>query len=404
MSKRLSRIGSGAALAGIALLVAACDLSVSNPGPLADADLNTPAAMPGLVTGMSGDLSVAVGLGIRATSMMSDEMTHSGNYANENWWYRGDFGAEHVNDVWADMQRARWVAENGIERMKNVLGDEFEQDSISARAYILAGYANRMLGENMCQSVIDGGPAGDYTVYFQRAEGQFNEGLRIAQALNKTSLVNAALAGRASVLAWQGKWDQAVTDASAVPTSFEYDAIFSLNTGRENNDFAYETVTRREYSVWGTQWAEVSHTDPRTPWDTVKTSSGKLQTGQDGITVFFRQKKYTSLASNVALAKGTEMLLLRAEATLRNNDVPGMTTLINQERAAYGLDPVSQPASTADAWTLLEKERGAVVWLEVRRFWDLRRWQAEGHNDFLNGRQNCIPISLNEELSNRNLN
>jgi starch-binding outer membrane protein, SusD/RagB family len=391
-----------AAVAGAALIIAACELSVSNPGPLADADLNVPSAMPALVTGMSADLSVASHSVVRATSLMSGELRHSGNYAAEGWWQLGAVDGTHVDAQWANMHRARWVAESGIDRMKEVLGAAFDRSELSARAYILAGFANRMLGENVCVAVINGGPAQDHKVHFQRAESQFSEGLRIAQGLNNATLGNAARAGRASVLAWQGKWSEAVTDAAAVPTGFRYDAIMSINTSRERNELAYETINRREYTVFGTEWAAMVK-DPRVPWDTVKTSSGAFQTGQDGRTRFYRQAKYKTLADNIPLAKGAEMLMLRAEAALRANDIPGATTLINQQRASYGLAAVAQPASANAAWQLLQSERGAVVWLETRRLWDLRRWGAEGRSTALAGRSDCIPVSRNEELSNKNL-
>ncbi|HVZ76821.1 MAG TPA: RagB/SusD family nutrient uptake outer membrane protein, partial [Gemmatimonadaceae bacterium] len=217
-----------------------------------------------------------------------------------------------------------------------------------------------------------------------------------------TAVATAALGGRASVRAALGNWAGATADAAQVPASFVFNAIFSLNTSRENNDLAYETHTRRELTVYGTYWATQSAKDPRTPWDTVKVGT-KIQTGQDGKTPFFRQDKYVGLGDLIPLTKGTEMLLLRAEAALRSADIPGMTGYINQERAAYGLAPVGTPASTADAWTLLQHERGAVVWLEARRLWDLRRWNAEGTNSFLSTRDKCMPFGSSELASNPNL-
>jgi hypothetical protein len=80
-----------------------------------------------------------------------------------------------------------------------------------------------------------------------------------------------------------------------------------------------------------------------------------------------------------------------------------MTGFVNQERAVYSLAPVTQPASTADAWTLLQRERGAVLWLETRRLWDLRRWNAEGTNAFLTGRDKCMPFGQSEIASNPNV-
>lgn len=392
---------AGVVLAGLVILVTGCDLSVTNPGPIADVALNTPSAMPALVVGMSADLSVAVTQTAEAVALMSGEMVEAGNYADQQYWYAGTFGPDEVITQWDDMQQARWVAEHGILRMQKVMGSDFDTDALAPQAYLWAGYSNRLLGENVCQAVIDGGPALSDSVYFQRADSDFTQALTYAQTQGDTTLMNAALAGRASVLLSLGDWSGAVADAQQVPADFVYDAIFSTNTARENNDLAYNTVSRREYSVWGTQWANVFN-DPRVPWDTVYAGS-QVQNGQDGHTPYFRQMKYPSLASNMPLSSGAEMLLIRAEAALRNSDLASFTTLVNDERAVYGMAPISQPANVASAWPTLEFERGAVLWLEARRLWDLRRWGAQGVNNFLQGRNSCIPIASDEALSNPNL-
>ncbi len=389
--------------AGLAVLACtACDMSVTNPGPIQDAELNTASAMPALVNGMSGDLSLALGNFLIGNTVMTDELIHSGNYAAPNEFAVGIIRPEDVDPDYQNMQQARWVAEDGLRRMQSVLGSNFESNADTPRAYLYAGFANRLLGENSCQAVIDGGPAESDSVYFQRAESLFTRAYTVATAHNNDTLATAAIAGRASVEMDLGDWANAVTDAATVPATFRFNAIFSLNTSRENNDLAYETHTRRELTVHGTQWA-VTDADPRTPWDTVFTSSGKVQTGQDGHTPFFRQDKYVSLADYIPLAKGTEMLVLQAENALRSGDIPGMTTFINQERAVYGMAPVADPATTVDAWTLLQQERGAVLWLEGRRLWDLRRWYAEGTNTFLSGRDTCMPFGSSELASNPNL-
>ena len=386
-----------------ALLCAACDLTVTNPGPIQDSQLDAPAAVPALVNGMSGDLSFALGNYIDRGALASGELAEAGNFAAEQQFYIGVIRPEDVNPDWSNMQQARWSAENGLQRMQRVLGAGFETNVNTPRAYLYAGFANRLLGENVCTGIIDGGPPQSDSVYFERADSLFTRAYTIATALKNTSVANAALGGRASVRAWLGNWNGAVSDAALVPTSFVFNAIFGTGTSRENNDLANQTITRRETTVFGTGYATVFK-DPRTPWDTVKTTSGAIQTGQDGKTKFFRQTKYTSLGSPVPLVKGTEMLLLRAEAALRNGDIAGMTTLINQERAAYpGLTPVAAPATTTAAWTLLQAERGSVTWLEGRRLWDLRRWLAAGTNSFLANRSKCLPVSTNELAANPNL-
>ena len=118
------------------LALAACNFfDVSNPGPIADEDLNNAGAMPGLVTGMSFDLSRAVDALTQDLAIMSDELYHGGSYADQGLFNRGIIRPEDVNaDVGRSMHRARWVAESGIERMKEVLGAGLRHESARRRA------------------------------------------------------------------------------------------------------------------------------------------------------------------------------------------------------------------------------------------------------------------------------
>jgi hypothetical protein len=403
-----------ASVATSLLAIAACNFfDVQNPGPIEDEDLNVPTAMPGLVTGMAFSLSEAIDATAQNLAIMADELYHGGSYSEQGLFNRGIVRDEDVNGMWGEMQQARWVAESGIERMKEVLGADYDTSPLAARANTYAGLSNRLLGENICQAVIDGGPAEENSAHFARAEAQFTEAIRIASGLTgaiRDSLLRVAYGGRASVLAWQGKWAEAATDAALVPTSFVFVAPFSTNTGDENNDLVFETNNRLEYTVFNTQWAQNPKTDARVPWDTARTTSGEIAAGQDGRTPFFRQLKYVGLGADIPLVKGTEMLLLRAEAALRNNDVAGAMALINEQRAFYrtGSSPLPDLTATTaeEAWPILQAERGAVVWLETRRLWDLRRWNAEPapiKHTYLDERDKCIPISLNEKNSNPNV-
>lgn len=381
------------------VMLAGCELSVSNPGPIADETLNNVTALPALVNGMGGDLSFALGRYINRGALATGELSEAGLFIPETHYFQGSFIPQDVNADWGNMQTARWTAENGLVRMKTVLGAAFETNANTPRAYLYAGFANRLLGENVCVAVIDGGPAQSDSVHFQRADSLFTRAYTLATALNNTNIATAALGGRASVRAALGNWTGAVADAALVPTAYVFNAIFSTNTARENLDIATQTITRSESSVFGTVYAN-NNKDPRATWDTVRTGT-TVTRGANGTPVF-RQTKYKTLAAPVALTKGIEMLMLRAEAALRSNDVNGAMTLINAQRATFSLAPLT--ATTADAaWTILQSERGHVLWLEGRRLWDLRRWFAEGRNTFLQGRDKCLPPSADEQASNPNL-
>jgi hypothetical protein len=165
-----------------------------------------------------------------------------------------------------------------------------------------------------------------------------------------------------------------------------------------------ETYVRREFSVYPTSWAKVFK-DPRVPWDTIKTSSGAIQVGQDGKSPYFRQAKYIDLGADIPVVKGTEMRLIQAEAALRKGDIAGAYNFINQARANYKLAALTAPTDITAAWQTLEFERGATLWLEARRLWDLRRWFAESgpaKNSFLSGRDKALPVSLEEYQTNPN--
>ncbi len=135
---------------------------------------------------------------------------------------------------------------------------------------------------------------------------------------------------------------------------------------------------------------------------------GSVSRGANGTTPMYQQEKYPLLSSAVPLTKGTEMRVLAAEAELRGGagNIGAAFALLNEARDEWGMVDLAVPATLAEAWTTLHHERGAEVWLETRRLWDLRRWfleSGDAHHDFLQGRDVCFPISEDERRSNNNL-
>ncbi len=378
-------------------------LDVEAPGTIADSDLNTRNAIAALVVGMAFDMAESLDDSIETLALAAGELFHGGSY-NLGDIPTGLILPEDVNGEWATMHQARWVAEQGILRMQEILSpEEFNASVYVARAYLFAGLANRQLGENLCFTAIDGGPREAHTVHFSRGEAAFDEAIRIGQAAGSgaADIVTAAYGGRASVRAWQGDWAGAVEDASRVPAGFVY--LARLSTDGESNILAYETHDRFEYTVWGTEFQNRPN-DVRAPWEIVYNADGTVARGANGSTPHYQQKKYTSSGDDIPLVKGTEMLVLRAEAALRSNDIANAFARLNEARAHYGMAPLTTPSTAADAWRTLHAERGATVWLENRRFWDLRRWFEESgpaHHDFLSDRESkCVPVSEEEMRTN----
>lgn len=382
----LGRLVGGALCAATFL---GCD--VENPGRIDDEALNTQEAMQPLVTGMAGDFATNYDDIGYFMGIASNDITHTGAFEAEQFMQRGEVEPRHVNELWGESHRARWVAESGIQRMQEVMGDGFSSSALAAEAYLWAGYSNRVLGENMCVAVIDGGAPQDHTVHFERAESHFTEALEIAMAADAQDLVDAANAGLAQVRLGLGDWSGAAAAAGEVPDDFEFLAQYSAADSREWNWLHNQSHRRDYFSVINSVGERT--VDPRTPWTDMERAA------TDGSTPMYRQDKYLSLGAPIQIAAGDEMRLIEAEAALRvDDDVGTAMGLINGVRADAGV-PNRSASTVAEAMQHLRTERNIVLWMEGRRLFELRRFD----DPFLDGRDSCIPVSENEANTNPNI-
>ncbi|MCK5652272.1 MAG: hypothetical protein KAJ42_12885, partial [Gemmatimonadetes bacterium] len=132
-----------------------CDiLDVTNPGQILDTDLNIERAMAALVVGMSADYSVHMDEWAFLVARASDEMAGSGSYGSTVDFARGYMEPSGTGGYWSRGHAARFVAENGLLRMEEVM-DDFSSSPLVARANLFAGLVNRSLGEDFCYAVID---------------------------------------------------------------------------------------------------------------------------------------------------------------------------------------------------------------------------------------------------------
>jgi hypothetical protein len=402
-------------LALLAPLAAGCELQVTNPGPVQADFLETPAALASVVNGAGRDLAEALNWTTYTGAAVAREIFPAGSTAAFGISVRQQAGKlvdDDGNAWWNNAQRARWTAENSAERVKRVLGADASRNRTLAQALVWAGYANRHLGENFCEGIIDGSAPGPSTVYFERAEAAFTEAIAVATAANEANLASAATAGRASVRLSRNNLAGAATDAATIASTFAYRMPYYQNDDAQYNRLFWAGANQpyRAHTVWNT-WVEPyrrTSRDPRVPFD----SSLTVLLGDAAVTVngvsqrvrWYNQAKYTAITSPINLSTGWEMRLIEAETKLVAGDVAGALTSMNLRRTALNL-PLLTASNATEAWTLLKRERGIELWLESRRLGDFRRWAANsrpGTTDDMTGRDLCFATSLSEKQSNPN--
>jgi hypothetical protein len=276
---------------------------------------------------------------------------------------------------------ALWsVAQNALQRADDVILSQAGADTETrALAYVWAGYAYRLAGENFCDAVIEGEPRGPYQDYLVRAQEHFTSAL----ALNPTNLnlALAAHAGRAAVRLNLGDHAGAQADAQQVPLPFSFLASYeSAPPTFVNQIFRYSSnAPFRTISVWNTPSQEIEVVpDPRTPWaEHISFPFGDQPRPPVGDVPWLQQRKFTGSGDDVRLATGREMALVAAEASLAGGFVQPAIDLINSVRSLVGM-PTRSTTNPAQAWTYLKRERGIETWLEGRRLADLRRWDESG--------------------------
>jgi hypothetical protein len=404
---------------GTALLLSACDTDVQNPGPVQDEFLDRPEAQIALVNGMGRALSEGINWLAYTGAAVTREVHPSGStgsFGISAVWQRGELSSDDMDldTHWEQAQQARWLAENGAARIEADPSDP----QLLARAYLYAGYANRLLGETMCQAVIDGGPAEPYTVFLQRAESWFGRAVDTGTG----DLRTAAMAGRASVLADLGQWTEAAALAAQIPIAFQY-AIPYQNVGsdaqRNRIEWASHAEPYRAHTQWNTWYGEYydATQDPRVPYRFTN-EVGDAAIDCCGQVPWWPQQKHATPDAPITLSSGAEMRLIEAEHALIENDIPAAVALINSLRTAAGVPTVS--ATTAEeAWSALKRERGIVLWLEGRRMGDRRRWEEAGRpgafhplelpgtdatvGSHLTQQDLCFPIPPSEQDTNPNI-
>lgn len=410
-----------------------CDTEVTNPGPVQDEFVSDRSAATAMVNGAGRALSAGMNW-ISYTGAAVTREIHpagsTGSFGITTRWQTGELNGDDgdLNTHWEQAQRARWVAEETLRRLE-AAGSPPATATAAQRAtyfnqlqlgYVWAGYANRLLGENMCECVIDGSAALPVATFFTRAESLFTKAIAVTGGTAATiaNQANAARAGRAQVRLHLNKWTEAVADAGTIPIAFVFNLpYYNLGEDAQRNRIAYASLNTpyRAHTQWSTWYYDyrTATSDPRVPI-TITTLQGDAAIECCGRVPFYPQAKHPQSQSPIRLASGREMRLIEAEALLRNNDLAAAMTAINLVRTDAGAGTITATDLT-DGWRLLKRERGIELWLEARRLGDLRRWKAAntpgaldplesvGANSHLTRQDLCFPIARSERETNPNL-
>jgi len=424
---RYSTAGLKLLFAALFLGVTSCDTEVVNPGPIDSTFLDDPSSQEAITNGAGRALADALNWIAYTGGAIAREIHPSGS--------TGSFGItpnqqdgiledDEVNAHWAFAHRARFLAANGIERITGLDPGNQDQD-VLAQLYLWAGYTNRLLGESMCQAVIDGGAAQSHTVHLQDALAAFNQ----AESLGSGAVRDAAVAGRASVHVNLGDWGSAVADASRIQMGMSYSMPYH-DIGDDSQANRIHRASRAQpYKAHTTKFTWVDgygmeptgnpDGDPRVKY-VISGENGDAATGCCGHVAFNPQQKHPADDSPIELSSYEEMQLILAEDLILNkNDIQSGMEIINALRAAAGMAPES--ASTqSEAMGFLKREHAIEMWLEGRRLPALRRWNdngtpgdlhyleqvGDGNNTtgaHLLTRAYCFPISENEKETNPNV-
>lgn len=415
ISRTISRTATTVGALGLAVL-SGCELAVTNPGPIQAEELGTATAIVALVNGAGRDLAEALNWVAYTSAAAAREIHPAGSTAAFGISVQqqsGKLAADDGGTWWDFSQRARWTGENAVSESKRILGTAASNNVNVAQALIWTGFANKLLFENFCDGVIDGGPKVASTIYLERAEAAFTDAMTVAGAANNANLVSAATAGRAQVRLLRNNTAGAAADAATVSNNaFVYRMpYFTTDLDQYNRIFwASANQPYRAHTIWNTWMENYRKTtrDARVPFDSNATQLvGDAAVGNLGRVRWYFQTKFPAQASPINLASGWEMRLIEAEVKLIGGDIAGAMTLINARRTNVGVPTVT--ATTAeDAWIALKRERGIELWMEARRLGDFRRWAALNRPGTLSaiesmaGRDLCFSTPLSEIETNPN--
>lgn len=387
LARRARRTLTLACVAVVSASAAGCNdfLAAENPGAIEETDLNQVQYVNLIANGAVGDFQAMYDDITWWNGVFADEIYNRATFAEEPLIDQRDVTPDNgtfAAFLYLPLHRSRFIADDGVKRLKTVLADTANRDLRLARTLAYGGWSYTMMGEMMCTSPIDGSAPKSPDELFAEASKRFEEAITVATAaqaaatagsaaaLAADSVKNIALVGNARAYLNVNNKVKAREFAAQVRTNWDFRSYYA------------DAPTTERHRMWDRLTASTSGTMANTPFATI-TGDPRLPRIATGTraNVPLAPSSYSTFANTVA---GVDFISggwirvsgsLEAQYIIAEVDGPVASTLtfVNARRAA-GLQPAVN--LTGDALMAeLREQRKRDFYLDNHRLGDLRRYK-----------------------------
>ena len=383
-------------MAGSALATACAPsefLEAPDPDIINPSEVNSPAgaravrvgALARFATATSGDESL-----FQLGGLLTDEWNNGDTYIDRQQIDQRitQTNNSFLTSTYREAHRARVAAEQAAQLLQEFNPSGAKADV--AEMYFVQAFMENMMAEHFCNGLVFSPPISSGEPYgrqfsnveaYEMALAHADTGLALITGTSTADvrIRNALQVTRGRILLNLGRYADAATAVSGVPTSFRYE-ILHAQTTRSNSIWVLNNQARR-YSVSNVEGRNGlpfgTANDPRlrtclagtAPCTAAGVASAKRDDDSEPLYV---QLKWPTRESPVAISTGAEARLIEAEAQLVTNPVTAFTTL-NTLRGTVGL-PALVPETTAPGRVdQLFDERGFWLFSTGHRTGDFRR-------------------------------
>jgi len=423
MSSRILRAFLALGVTGTSVTACNSLLDVNNPGSVPVESLSDPALIRPLTNAALQTLQCGVEQYDATAGMLSGEyLSANGFVDNHPWEWRGIVeikgapGSCNFNlnttamGFYTPLQQARFQLDDAYNRLEKLTDADVTSRALlmeEMRAY--SGYAYLLLGEGMCQMTVDNGPAMTSAQVYAIAEQRFTDAIALAAKVTDStsiaaSVMNMALVGRARARLDLKKLPEAATDASAVPSGFVRNAEFTEGGAPARTNRIFNLTIRNAFLSVADSYRNLTVNGVSGNVADPRVALKNAGIGNDGVTPWYQQQKFTAGGSPIPIASWNEAQLIYAEA------VGGQAGLdaINRVRSANKVPALSGPVPTGSDFTnLVLEERRRQLFSEGQRYGDMLRYNLP----FLSGTNRkgqtystltCVPLPDVETQNNPN--